>query len=112
MRGISLPTAQLFVIAIENVLRGCVGNLTRTTPPSPRLSRTGEGKGDGTHGGLREADNSCLLDGHTTTPCCPPQRLAREGLGTPARPCALVEMLGTTEKDDVDALYAVVHFHD
>ena len=28
-RGISLPAAQLFVIAIENILRGCVGNLTR-----------------------------------------------------------------------------------
>ena len=28
VRGISLPVAQLFVIAIENILRGCVGNLT------------------------------------------------------------------------------------
>ena len=28
MRGISLPAAQLFVIAIENILRGCGGNLT------------------------------------------------------------------------------------
>ena len=31
MRGISLPAAQLFVIAIENILRGRGGgNLTRT----------------------------------------------------------------------------------
>ena len=29
VRGISLPAAQLFVIAIENILRGGVGNLTR-----------------------------------------------------------------------------------
>ena len=29
VRGISLSAAQLFVIAIENILRGCVGNLTR-----------------------------------------------------------------------------------
>ena len=28
VRGISLPAAQLFVIAIENILRGSVGNLT------------------------------------------------------------------------------------
>ena len=28
MRGISLPAVQLFVIAIENILRGGVGNLT------------------------------------------------------------------------------------
>ena len=28
--GISLPAAQLFVIAIENILRGCVGKLTRS----------------------------------------------------------------------------------
>ena len=27
--GIFLPVAQLFVIVIENILRGCVGNLTR-----------------------------------------------------------------------------------
>ena len=27
VRGISLPAAQLFVIAIENILRWCVGNL-------------------------------------------------------------------------------------
>ena len=26
--GICLPAAQLFVIAIENTLQGCVGNLT------------------------------------------------------------------------------------
>ena len=30
VHGISIPVAQLFVIAIENILRGCVGNLTRT----------------------------------------------------------------------------------
>ena len=30
VRGISLPVAQLFVIAIENILRGDVGNLTRS----------------------------------------------------------------------------------
>ena len=29
VRGISLPAAQLFVIAIENILLGGVGNLTR-----------------------------------------------------------------------------------
>ena len=29
VRGISLPAVQLFVIAIENILRGGVGNLTR-----------------------------------------------------------------------------------
>ena len=28
VRGISLPAAQLFVIAIENIFQGCVGNLT------------------------------------------------------------------------------------
>ena len=28
VRGISLHAAQLFVIAIENILRGCVGNIT------------------------------------------------------------------------------------
>ena len=31
VRGIFLPAAQLFVIAIENILRGGVGNLTSTT---------------------------------------------------------------------------------
>ena len=29
VRGISLPAAQLYVIAIENIFRGGVGNLTR-----------------------------------------------------------------------------------
>ena len=35
VRGVSLPAAQLFVVAIQNILLGggvCVGNLTR--PPS------------------------------------------------------------------------------
>ena len=27
VRGISLPAAQLFVIAVDNILRRCVGNL-------------------------------------------------------------------------------------
>ena len=30
VRGISFPAAQLFVIAIENIFRGCVGNLTNS----------------------------------------------------------------------------------
>ena len=29
VRGMSFPAAQLFVIAIENILRGCVGDLIR-----------------------------------------------------------------------------------
>ena len=33
VRGISLPAAQLFVIIVENILRGCVGNLTRRIKP-------------------------------------------------------------------------------
>ena len=33
VRGISLPAAQLFVIVIENILRGGVGNLTRRIKP-------------------------------------------------------------------------------
>ena len=48
VRGTSLPAAQLFVIAIENILRGWVGNLTRRntfivlggvhfTPPHQKL---------------------------------------------------------------------------
>ena len=36
VRGISFPAAQLFVIAIENILRGGVVNLTRSTVHSPR----------------------------------------------------------------------------
>ena len=35
VRGISLPAAQLFVISIENILRGvCVGNLSQERLPA------------------------------------------------------------------------------
>ena len=37
VRGISLPSVQLFVIAIENILQGGVGNLTSKIEREPML---------------------------------------------------------------------------
>ena len=58
VRGISLPVAQLFVIAIENILRGDVGNLTR-----PRMGGRVSGRG-----GLYYVDGTFSFQSSHSTP--------------------------------------------